>query len=129
MPVYLYRREDGSTFEIRQKFSDDTLTVDPATGQSVIRVVQPAGIVFKGSGFYVTDSKGSRSSVNPTTGSNGTGDGDSKAESKSESKSESKAESKSENKSEAKSEAKAETKKEAKAEAAPAKADVRAAAD
>jgi len=125
MPVYLYRREDGSTFEIRQKFSDDTLPVDPATGQSVIRVVQPAGIVFKGSGFYVTDSKGSRSSVNPTTGSNGTGDGDSKAESKSESK----AESKSENKSEAKSEAKAETKKEAKAEPAPAKADVRAAAD
>jgi predicted nucleic acid-binding Zn ribbon protein len=120
MPVYLYRREDGSTFEIRQKFSDDTLTVDPATGQSVIRVVQPAGIVFKGSGFYVTDSKGSRSSV-ATTGANGTGEGESKAESK--------VESKSDTKPEAKSEAKAETKKEAKAEPAPAKADVRAAAD
>ena len=117
MPVYLYRREDGSTFEMRQKFSDDTLTVDPATGQSVIRVVQPAGIVFKGSGFYVTDSKGSRSSVNTTTGANGTGEGDSKVESKSD------------NKPEAKAEGKAETKKEAKAEPAPAKADVRAAAD
>ena len=125
MPVYLYRREDGSTFEVRQKFSDDTLTVDPVTGQSVIRVVQPAGIVFKGSGFYVTDSKGSRSSVNATTGANGTGEGDSKADSKAESK----AESKSDNKQEAKADAKGETKKEAKAEPAPAKADVRAAAD
>ena len=115
MPVYLYRREDGSTFEMRQKFSDDPLNVDPVTGQRVIRVVQPAGIVFKGSGFYVTDSKGStRSSVNATPASN---DGESKSDTKSESKTDAKAESK------------PETKKEAKAEAAPAKADARAAAD
>ena len=63
MPVYEYRREDGTTFEIRQKFSDDPLTMDPATGQRVVRVVHAAGIVFKGSGFYVNDSKSKSSSA------------------------------------------------------------------
>lgn len=65
MPEYMYRRDDGTTFTMRQKFSDDPLTIDPETGQSVVRVVQPAGIIFKGSGFYVNDSKNaSRSAVN-----------------------------------------------------------------
>lgn len=64
MPVYTYRREDGTTFDYRQKFLDDPLTVDPNTGQRVVRVVQPTGIIFKGSGFYVTDSKsGTRSTA------------------------------------------------------------------
>lgn len=63
MPIYTYRREDGSTFDIRQKFTDDALSVDPETGQSVVRIVQPANIVFKGSGFYVTDNKSARSST------------------------------------------------------------------
>lgn len=58
MPVYTYRREDGTTFELRQSFNDDALTTDPATGQKVVRVIQGAGIIFKGSGFYVNDSKG-----------------------------------------------------------------------
>ena len=57
MPVYTYRREDGTTFEIKQRFLDDPLQVDPETGQHVVRIVQPAGIIFKGSGFYVNDSK------------------------------------------------------------------------
>ncbi len=57
MPVYTYRREDGTTFDYRQKFLDDPLKVDPVTGQHVVRVVQAAGIIFKGSGFYVNDSK------------------------------------------------------------------------
>lgn len=59
MPVYTYRREDGSLFDFRQSFSDDALAVDPATGQKVVRVVQNAGVIFKGSGFYTTDAKGS----------------------------------------------------------------------
>ncbi len=64
MPVYTYRREDGTTFDYRQKFLDDALTVDPETGQHVVRVIQPAGVIFKGSGFYVNDSKSaSRSAV------------------------------------------------------------------
>lgn len=63
MPVYTYRREDGTTFEIRQKFTDDPLTVDPETGQAVSRIVQAPGIVFKGSGFYVNDSKASKANL------------------------------------------------------------------
>ena len=59
MPLYTYRREDGTTFDIKQSFSDAALTVDPQTGQHVVRVVHAAGIVFKGSGFYVNDSKSS----------------------------------------------------------------------
>ncbi len=65
MPIYTYRREDGTTFEIRQKFSDDPLQTDPETGQQVTRVVHAAGIVFKGTGFYVNDSKGSKSNLTP----------------------------------------------------------------
>lgn len=65
MPLYTYRREDGTTFDIRQSFSDDPLKVDPATGQSVTRIVQAAGIIFKGSGFYVNDSKGKSSTMTP----------------------------------------------------------------
>lgn len=65
MPVYLYRRQDGSTFEYRQKFADAPLAVDPETGQKVARVVQATGVIFKGSGFYVNDSKGaSKQSLN-----------------------------------------------------------------
>jgi putative FmdB family regulatory protein len=57
MPMYTYRREDGTTFDYKQKFSDDPLTVDPESGQHVVRVVQAAGVIFKGSGFYINDSK------------------------------------------------------------------------
>jgi predicted nucleic acid-binding Zn ribbon protein len=75
MPVYTYRREDGTTFDIRQSFNDAALTVDPQTGQRVVRVVQNAGVIFKGSGFYVNDSKNA-SKKNLT----GAGSKDSKSE-------------------------------------------------
>jgi putative FmdB family regulatory protein len=55
MPIYEYRREDGSTFEVQQSFSDDALTVDPETGQPVTRVFHPPAVHFKGKGFYNTD--------------------------------------------------------------------------
>ncbi|MEL7169119.1 MAG: FmdB family zinc ribbon protein, partial [Bacteroidota bacterium] len=56
MPTYEYRREDGSTFEVFQRMSDDPLTVDPETGQKVTRVIGGgAGLIFKGDGFYLTD--------------------------------------------------------------------------
>lgn len=58
MPIYTYRREDGTTFDIRQSFSDDPLSVDPQSGQRVQRVIQAAGVIFKGSGYYVTDNRG-----------------------------------------------------------------------
>ncbi len=108
MPVYLYRREDGTTFEYRQKFLDDPLTTDPETGQKVVRVVQPTGVIFKGSGFYVNDSKSaSKSNLNGASSTTGkdkeTSSSDSSGDSKSESKSESKNETKSEKKSDSKS--------------------------
>ncbi|MFZ4828296.1 MAG: FmdB family zinc ribbon protein [Phototrophicaceae bacterium] len=75
MPLYTYRRADGSTFDYRQRFGDDPLTTCPTTGQSVNRVIHAAGIVFKGSGFYVNDSRGSKSSLsssNPNPTAEGT---------------------------------------------------------
>ena len=55
MPIYTYRREDGTTFDYRQTFRDNPLERCPSSGQVVTRVIQPAGIIFKGSGFYVND--------------------------------------------------------------------------
>ncbi len=55
MPIYEYRRPDGSTFEIVQSFSDEALTSDPQTGVKVERVLHAPAVHFKGSGFYHTD--------------------------------------------------------------------------
>ena len=55
MPTYVYRREDGSTFEVEQRITADPLDVCPETGQKVERVITGAGLIFKGSGFYLTD--------------------------------------------------------------------------
>ena len=56
MPTYVYKREDGSTFEIEQRISEDALTTCPTTGQKVSRVISGGtGLIFKGSGFYLTD--------------------------------------------------------------------------
>ncbi|MFY9488690.1 MAG: zinc ribbon domain-containing protein [Solirubrobacterales bacterium] len=55
MPIYEYKRPDGTTFEIIQKFSDDPLTKDPETGVPVERVYTAPAIHFKGSGFHNTD--------------------------------------------------------------------------
>lgn len=61
MPVYAYHcRECDSNFDFKQSFNDDPLRVCQVCGTEghVIRVIQPAGVVFKGSGFYVTDTRG-----------------------------------------------------------------------
>src|ERR1700691_4051936 len=55
MPIYEYRRPDGTTFEIQQSFSEDALTVDPDTGVPVQRVLHAPAVHFKGKGFYNTD--------------------------------------------------------------------------
>jgi putative FmdB family regulatory protein len=55
MPIYEYRRPDGSKFEVQQSFSDDSLTVDPDTGVPVERVLHAPAVHFKGKGFYNTD--------------------------------------------------------------------------
>jgi putative FmdB family regulatory protein len=55
MPIYEYRRPDGTTFELQQSFSDDPLKVDPDTGVPVERVLHAPAVHFKGKGFYNTD--------------------------------------------------------------------------
>lgn len=58
MPTYEYKREDGTRFEIKQSINDDPLAKCPDTGQKVKRVISGGGgVVYKGSGWYVTDYK------------------------------------------------------------------------
>jgi putative FmdB family regulatory protein len=58
MPTYQYECRDCShRFEQYQKFSDDPLTVCPSCGGEVRRVIQNVGVVFKGSGWYINDSR------------------------------------------------------------------------
>ena len=56
MPIYVYRCADcDAETEKRQGFSDAPLTTCEACGGGLRRVLQPAGVIFKGSGFYSTD--------------------------------------------------------------------------
>ncbi|HRK73224.1 MAG TPA: zinc ribbon domain-containing protein [Rhodothermales bacterium] len=55
MPTYEYRREDGTTFEVQQSITEPALESCPNTGLPVKRIISGAGLVFKGSGFYLTD--------------------------------------------------------------------------
>lgn len=55
MPIYEYRRPDGTTFDVMQSFSDATLTHDPETGVPVTKVFHAPAIHFKGKGFHNTD--------------------------------------------------------------------------
>ncbi len=58
MPTYQYTcTECGEPVEAVQKFSDPPLTVCEACGGKLRKVFSPVGIVFKGSGFYRTDSR------------------------------------------------------------------------
>ena len=84
MPLYEYAcRACDEHLEVKQSFSDPPLTVHEGCGGELRRVLQPVGIVFKGSGWYITDSRKSTDSSS-----------EKKTESKSESKTEAKAESK-----------------------------------
>ncbi len=66
MPIYEYECEQcGVRFEKTQRFSDPVLTECPECNGHVHRVMQPVGIIFKGSGFYVTDNKGKSSTGIP----------------------------------------------------------------
>jgi predicted nucleic acid-binding Zn ribbon protein len=55
VPVYVYRRRDGSTFETQQRMADDALLTCPTTGQTVERVLQRFSPRYTGTGFYSTD--------------------------------------------------------------------------
>jgi putative FmdB family regulatory protein len=59
MPTYEYRCTNcDEHLEVVQSFSDDPLTECPKCGGPLRKVFSPVGIVFKGSGFYKTDSRG-----------------------------------------------------------------------
>lgn len=88
MPIYEYECENLHRFEKWQSIKDDPLTECPDCGKPVRKIFHPAGIIFKGSGWYITDSRKS--------------DGGSKSESKSESTGDAKTDSKSESKTESK---------------------------
>lgn len=55
MPIYEYKRPDGTTFEVLQGFTDEPLERDPETGVPVERVLHAPAVHFKGKGFYNTD--------------------------------------------------------------------------
>lgn len=77
MPIYEYRRPDGSTFEVLQSFADAPLTHDPDTGVEVKRVLHAPAVHFKGSGFYNTDygtRRRQRESAAESNGSGGSGE-------------------------------------------------------
>ena len=97
MPIYGYRcRNCGHEFEILQKMSDAPPKACPKCSGELQKILYPAGVIFKGSGFYSTDyksgSKGSSSSS--SNGSDSSSDKKSDAKPASESSSEAKTESK-----------------------------------
>lgn len=99
MPVYVYRNlKTGETFELEQRITESALTEHPETGEPVKRLIQPVGIAFKGSGFYVTDSRKDSSGKAKKSESSSEGKSDGKTEAKTEVKSESKSEAKSDSK-------------------------------
>ncbi|MFH8683973.1 FmdB family zinc ribbon protein [Streptomyces lydicus] len=74
MPTYQYQcTECGEGLEAVQKFTDDALTECPACQGRLKKVFSAVGIVFKGSGFYRNDSRGSSSSSSPAKSSTTSG--------------------------------------------------------
>ncbi len=80
MPTYQYQcTECGEALEIHQSFSDDALTVCPRCEGRLRKVFNAVGVVFKGSGFYRNDSRGTdpQSSSSTTTATKDSGSKDS----------------------------------------------------
>jgi putative FmdB family regulatory protein len=70
VPTYQYRcTECGGELEAVQRFTDDPLTVHDACGGRLRKVFSPVGIVFKGSGFYRTDSRKGSTASEPASAS------------------------------------------------------------
>ncbi|BAC71390.1 MULTISPECIES: FmdB family zinc ribbon protein [Streptomyces] len=91
MPTYQYQcTACGEGLEAVQKFTDDALTECPSCAGRLKKVFSAVGIVFKGSGFYRNDSRGSSSSSSPASSAKSSGSSsssDSKASSDSKSSS------------------------------------------
>ena len=68
MPTYEYAcRTCGARFEAWQKITDDPIETCPTCGNPVHRVLYPVGLVFKGGGFYKTDSRGTSTAAEPAS--------------------------------------------------------------
>lgn len=91
MPIYQYRcRSCGHELEMRQSFEDDALTTCPSCGEEQLRrVISASGVIFKGSGWYIKDSRSERgrrtlssssSSKDDESSAKGDGGGDSGGE-------------------------------------------------
>jgi len=114
MPIYDYRCDHcGHVFSAVQSFKDEALEKCPNCGKKPRRLLSTSAIVFKGSGWYKTDSRpGEKSSDSGSSGS------DKKGDTKTDTKTETKTETKSETKSDSKSETKAPDKPAPKSDAA-----------
>lgn len=74
MPTYSYRcRDCDVAFDIQQSFEEDSLTVCPQCSGTLRKLFNTVGVVFKGSGFYRTDSRAAGDGGSGGTGSGGTG--------------------------------------------------------
>jgi putative FmdB family regulatory protein len=86
VPIYTYECQScGSSLERRQGFNDEPLKTHDECGGGLRRVIYPAGIVFKGSGFYNTDYKNSTGSTKPAAESSDSRADGAKSESSGES--------------------------------------------
>jgi putative FmdB family regulatory protein len=84
VPVYQYAcTECGEQLEVRQSFTDDALTVCPVCAGRLRKVLSAVGVVFKGSGFYRTDSRAAASTSSSSNGSDSSSSSDSSSESSS----------------------------------------------
>ncbi|MEU7072635.1 FmdB family zinc ribbon protein [Streptomyces narbonensis] len=87
MPTYQYQcTECGEGLEAVQKFTDDALTECPSCKGRLKKVFSAVGIVFKGSGFYRNDSRGSSSSSSPASSKSSTPSSSSSSSSTSDAK-------------------------------------------
>ena len=82
MPIYEYRCEQGHTFEVMQRMTDDPVSTCQTCDAPVERVFHPVAVHFKGSGFYNTD-YGTRKRSREAKESKESSGSDSKSESKS----------------------------------------------
>jgi putative FmdB family regulatory protein len=90
MPIYEYRCDNGHTFEVMQRMTDDPVSACNTCDAPVQRVFHPVAVHFKGKGFYNTDygtrrrnremeRSGESGDKAASTSSDGSGDGESKS--------------------------------------------------
>ncbi|MDQ4045180.1 MAG: hypothetical protein M3173_07010 [Chloroflexota bacterium] len=84
MPTYEYACDNcGHRFDVRQSFSDDPIRECPECTGAVRRVLYPSGVIFKGSGWYITDSRSSGLGSNGSSASSDSSSADTSPKSES----------------------------------------------